>query len=106
MKVTVFSDFIGLEALSKYCIVDIIGTSIISEGSSDEVKQIARTNIKIFFNKDNIDDRSQAYLLMNILENEKIALFVTDQLYSTHKDSNGKAYHVALPKDRIIMKLL
>jgi hypothetical protein len=106
MKVTVFSDFTGLEALSKYCKIDVGGTSIIGKDSSDEVKQIARTNIKIFFNKDNLDDRDQAYSLMKIIENNNIAAFVTDQLYSTHKDSNGKPYQVALPKDRIIMKLL
>lgn len=103
MKIYVFSEFTGLEALSKYCKV-IVSGPIIKEDSSDEIKRIARTNIKIFFDKDE-KDREDAYALQKSLEDDGIAIFVTDQLYSTHKDANGKPYQVALPKDRIIMRL-
>lgn len=103
MKIYVFSEFIGLEALSKYCKVILVGP-IIKDDSSDENKLIARTNIKIFFDKDETDS-DKAYTLQKNLEDDGIATFVTDQLYSTHKDANGKSYQVALPKDRIVMRL-
>ncbi len=105
MYVSVFSEFTGLDILSKYCTVDI-GRSIIDKTPSQELILLAKTNIKIFFDRLNNDDRDQAYSLMLLLQQNSIATFVTDQLYSTVKDSNGNIKTIQLPKDRIIMKLL
>ncbi len=106
MKVTVFSEFAALQLLSSYCTVTVLGPIILNGTESDEIKLIARTNIKIFFDSKNTIDRDAAYTLQTTLSTNNIATFVTDQLYSTHKDSKtGKTYNVPLTKDRIIMKL-
>lgn len=106
MYITVFSDFTSVDTLSTYCSHIEIVPSFLRQNSTQQERHVAKNNIKIFFNTQDIQDREHAYSLMNILQLHNVATFITDQLYSTVKDSNGTTRTIPLPKDRIIMTLL
>ncbi len=106
MYITVFSDFTSVDTLSTYFSHIEIVPSFLRQNSTQQERHIAKNNIKIFFNIQDTHDREQAYSLMNTLQLNNVATFVTDQLYSTVKDSNGTTRTIPLSKDRIIMTLL
>ena len=97
-QIYVFHEFAQLETLER-----LVGPVKRMSPLKDNLSEIYKTNIKIFFN----NNKEEAYRIKHILEENSFASFVTDQL--TMKLPKSETYPdghtILLSKDRIIMKL-
>lgn len=78
--------------------------SVLNDSDEDTLKNIFSSNIKIIYDRSKKEQQSAAYKLMNELVETGQVEFVTDVLYTTRKNPEGKTVSIPLPKDRIILK--
>ena len=105
-RVFVFNEFIDFDKLCKYVDCPIKKSIITTKQNNDVPDSLFQTNIKIFFDSKDVTDTEHAYHIKQILEEQNIATFITDQLTIKEKQNNGEMRIILLPKDRIIMKFI
>lgn len=106
-KIFVFNEFVAFDKLCQIVDCPVTkATATTTAAATVALDLLFQTNIKIFFDSKNSSDTEHAYRIKQILEDNSIAVFVTDQLITKTKNNAGQTHQILLPKDRIIMRLL